>query len=263
MTVRDVLQPGRVLSKGKELSAEAVSVILKAIDVAIEHGWDDAVERAAKAPGRSTDAKVRALSRSFARELGSVGAATGAAAAVPAVGTAAALSLGLAEFGWFTVRASELILSIAALHGHDHATVDERRAWILAVLIFGSGAAEGFDRLFGETARVVARRGGVRAPIAMIRGVNSSMARMLLTRYGRKRGAVAIGTALPFGIGAFVGGTANHAGMKAIGKHADSFLARLPVSREAVSTTQYSPTARITSSPTTSALGQAGPGRPP
>jgi len=218
-------------ARGQAWSAEAIDAAMKAVDTAIESRWDDALRRAAAAPGRTIDARVAGLSRSFARELGSVGAATGAAATVPSFGTAAALSIGVAEFGWFTVRASELILTVAALHGRDRATVEERRAWILAILIFGSGAAEGFTRIAGEAGKAVAKQGGLRAPIAMIRGINSSMGRMLLSRYGRKRGAVALGTALPFGIGAFVGGTANYAGMKAIGKHANSFFAELPIER--------------------------------
>ena len=201
---------------------------MKAVDSVIESRWDDALRRATEASGSTIDAKVAGLSRSFARELGSVGAATGAAATVPAFGTAAALSMGVAEFGWFTARASELILTIAALHGQDRATVEERRAWILAVLIFGSGAAEGFTRIAGEAGRSVARGGRLRGPISMVRGLNSSAGRMLLARYGRRRGAVAIGTALPFGVGAFVGGAANYAGMKAIGKHAHALFASLP-----------------------------------
>ena len=236
MRIPRSLVPARLRARGQEWSAEAVEVALKAVDTAISSRWDDAQRRAAGAEGRSIDDKVKGLSRTFARELGSVGAATGAAATVPTFGTAAALSMGVAEFGWFTARASELILTVAALHGHDRATVEERRAWILAVLIFGSGAAEGFTRIAGEAGKAVAKRGGVRGPIAMIRGINSSMGRMLLTRYGRRSGAVALGTALPFGIGAFVGGTANYAGMKAIGKHANTFFAGLPAQDENLAT---------------------------
>ena len=242
MRIPNALRPGRLRERGQDLSGDAVDVVMKAIDTAIESRWDDAQRRAAAAPGKSVDAKVKNLSRTFARELGSVGAATGAAATVPSIGTAAALSMGVAEFGWFTARASELILTVAVLHGHDRASVEERRAWILSVLIFGSGAAEGFTRIAGEAGRAAPRRGGVRAPIAMIRGMNSSMGRMLISRYGRKRGAVALGTALPFGIGAFVGGTANYAGMKAIGKHASSFFAELPVDRDGVPSSIIGPT---------------------
>lgn len=47
--------------------------------------------------------RVTQLKRAFSRELGTVGAAAGAAAAAPVVGTAASLGTAAAELGWFTL----------------------------------------------------------------------------------------------------------------------------------------------------------------
>ncbi|MCB9395092.1 MAG: hypothetical protein H6514_15660 [Acidimicrobiaceae bacterium] len=61
--------------------------------------------------------KVKALTDGFCRELATVGAATGAAAASPVVGTGATLLAATAELAWFTARSGDLILTMAALHG--------------------------------------------------------------------------------------------------------------------------------------------------
>ncbi|MEI6705253.1 MAG: ABC transporter permease subunit, partial [Deltaproteobacteria bacterium] len=59
--------------------------------------------------------KVKALTDAFAREVAVVGAAAGVAAAAPAVGTTATFLASAAEIAWFTGRAGDLILTIAAL----------------------------------------------------------------------------------------------------------------------------------------------------
>ena len=54
-----------------------------------------------------------------------------------------------------------------------------------------------------------------------------------MTKYGTKRGAVALGRALPFGIGAAIGGGANYAFARAIAGHADRFFRDLPPALQA------------------------------
>ena len=51
-----------------------------------------------------------------------------------------------------------------------------------------------------------------------------------MKRYGTRRGAIALGTALPLGIGALVGGSANYLAVRALARHADEFFLRLPYS---------------------------------
>ncbi len=203
-------------------------VVLTSVDNAIEDRWSAAQARAERLTGDTVGVKIKGLSKLYAQEMGTVGAVTGAAATVPSFGTAAALSAGVAEFGWFTVRASELILTIAAVHGHTKSTVEERRAWILSILVFGDGAAAGFTKLAGEVGKGLGTKATTRLPISMIRSINSSLGRTILTKYGKKRGVIALGTALPFGIGAVIGGTANYAGVRLLARHANKFFTNLP-----------------------------------
>jgi len=201
---------------------------LSSVDWAIDNRWTSSKARARRLKGDSVDDKIKALSKLYAQEMGTVGAVVGAAAAVPTIGTAAALSAGVAEFGWFTVRTSELILTIAALHGHTQSTVDERRAWILSVLIFGDGAATGFTKMAGEIGKGMGKKATTKIPFSVIRRINSSLGRTIITKYGKKRGVIALGTAFPFGIGAVIGGTANYTGVRLVARHANKFFKNLP-----------------------------------
>ena len=146
---------------------------------------------------------MKALTDSFARELGAFGAGAGAAAATPAVGTTATLLAAMAELAWFTGRAGDLILTVAALHGRPSPSVEERRAWMLAV---------------------------TKLPMATLQTVNRLLTPRLVKRYGARRGAIALGTTLPLGIGAIVGGSANYMAVRALARHADQFFSRLPYS---------------------------------
>jgi hypothetical protein len=206
--------------------------ITSAIDEAATNRWDAAVKRAAALPGDLRPEKMKALADSFARQQAAAGAAAGAAAASPLVGTAATLATALAELTWFTMRAGDLILTVAALHGRPTPTVEERRAWLLAVLIYGGSARDGFSRALNEAQTgmsVVHSNGPSRnVNVAVIQRANNVLARALVRRYGARRGVVALGTALPLGLGAVIGGGANYRAVRALAKNADQFFSRLP-----------------------------------
>ena len=204
-------------------------IFMGGVDKASESRWDAAVQRAASLPGSIRPAKIQALTTQFARELATVGAATGAAAATPLVGTTATIMASTAELAWFTARSGDLILTMAALHGRTAPSLDERRAWVLAVLIFGSSAREGFTSAASQMGLELDGPNS-KVPLASLRAINNVLGSSLMRRYGTRRGAIAVGTALPLGIGAAIGGTANYAAVKSLARNADRFFSRLPYS---------------------------------
>ena len=204
------------------------SVLLDAVDRAATTRWEAAVRRAAGVSGATVEERAMAVTRTFARELAVAGAATGGAAAVPGVGTATAMAATAADLGWFTLRIADLILTIAALHGHQRASIEERRAWILSVLAFGEGSAAGFSRMAGEVGQDLGRKAVGRIPAGVLRAINRKLGRRVLTRFGTRRGVLTLGRVLPFGIGAAVGGSANYMSVQAIGRHADTFFRSVP-----------------------------------
>ncbi len=206
----------------------AGEIVMEVVDTAVTNRWDAAVRRADATPGADIDAQVRALRKSFARELATVGAAAGGTAASPGVGTVAGLSVAGSEFAWTTTRGADLILTIGAIHGHEGASLEERRAWILAVLLFGETASVNLGKLTTQTAKGLGKKATDAISVETLRAINRTLGRTVLTKYGTKRGAVAIGRLLPFGIGAAIGGTANYVLVRGVSRHADSFFRDLP-----------------------------------
>ncbi len=221
----------RLAAVDQEALAKA---LMAGVESATSARWDAAVARAAALPGDVRPEKLHALTASFARELAAVGAAAGVAAATPAVGTAATFLASMAELSWFTARSGDLILTIAALHGRPTPTIEERQAWVLAVLIFGSTARQGLSGLARPTGggpqRPMTEVSPGKLSIATLRAANVAMSRMIVRRYGTRRGAIALGTALPLGVGALVGGSANFIAIRKLAAQADSFFSHLPYS---------------------------------
>ena len=213
------------------IDADAVAkALLSGVETATSARWEAAVARAAALPGDIRPDKIRALSTSFARELGAVGAAAGMAAATPLVGAGATMMAATVELSWFTTRAGDLILTIAALHGRPAPTLEERKAWVLAVLIFGSTARQGLTAIANEAGAGLSEVHPTKLSMVTLRAANNAMSRLVVRRYGTRRGAIALGTALPLGIGAVVGAGANVVAIRKLAAQADAFFSRLPYS---------------------------------
>jgi len=211
-----------------EFRRRAGEAVLGGVDRALLERWEPAKQRAAEITGATRDNQVKAVTAVFARELGAIGAATGALAAVPTAGGAVVITGSFAEFGYFTFRSSELVLTIGALHGHTDATIEEQRAWLLCVLTFGDGASKAFTKLAGELGKGLGKKTVEKVPMTTLRAINAAAGRTIVTKYGTKRGIVALGRALPVGIGSVIGGGANYGNTRLLGRYANKFFTELP-----------------------------------
>lgn len=221
----------RVVNRITPADAIRISTqLLATVDDVSANRWDAAKSRAAALSGDLRPDKVDALTQQFSRELGAAGAAVGATAATPAIGTVTTLAATLAELAWFTGRAGDLVLTIAALHGKEDPTVEERRAWVLAVMIYGSSARDGFARAVNEATSGLGVTADGRLPSSTLQLANRLMASTFARRYGTRRGIAALGRFIPIGIGAAVGGATNYLAIRHLAKSADQFFARLPYS---------------------------------
>ena len=97
--------------------------VLAAVDKAVEDRWERALRVAGEAQGETVERRIRFISKSFRRELTAMGAASGALAAAPALGTTAAASALVADLGWFAMRSTDLIMTIGAANGYTFSTV--------------------------------------------------------------------------------------------------------------------------------------------
>jgi hypothetical protein len=208
----------------KTLSGKA---ILAAVDNAVTRRWEHALTTAAAATG-TTEERVAQVADRIQRELTAAGAAAGGVAALPGAGTLTSLGTTGAELAFFTMRSADLVLAIGAVHGHTEADVDQRRAWVLAVLAFGAGAAAGYEDLVGGVGRRVGRGAARALPKQAIEKANERLGRRLIARWGIRRGAAAAGHLIPFGIGAAVGAGINWLSVRGLAKATDRFFRELP-----------------------------------
>lgn len=157
-------------------------------------------------PSESPAQIVERLEKTFLTAVTGSGGAAGATATVPGVGTIASAAAVSAETAFFVEASALLTLSVASVHGvsvHDH---EQRRALVLAVALGESGlevVAKTFGR--GNIAKVITSR----VPGADMGSLNQRLLRKFLAKYAAKRGAVMMGTMLPAGIGAVIGGVGN------------------------------------------------------
>jgi hypothetical protein len=195
---------GLALPAGVERSLDAVLDRVLAIQHPVIVAY---VDRWRSRPG-STPAEVsRALERRYQAAVTAVGGAAGGAAAVPGVGTAASVASAVAEIAAFIEATALYALATAEVYGISTDDREVRRALVLAVLLGEAGMAE------IEAAGVAARHW---VPV-LSRGVNrdlvSSVNGRLMTRFaahfGTRQGALALGRALPFGVGAGIGAAGN------------------------------------------------------
>ncbi len=152
---------------------------------------------------------VTQLERRYLAAVIGIGGASGAAAAVPGVGTATAVASGAAEITAFVSASAMFVLALAELHGLPVSDPEVRRALVVSVLVGEGGVAalEGAARGEAHWAQVIARS----TPRDKITGINTHLSRLLLRRVGTRQGALLFGRALPLGIGAAIGAGGNAA----------------------------------------------------
>lgn len=158
-------------------------------------------------PDENPEQIIRRMENRFLTLVTSSGAAVGATAAVPSVGTGAALIAAGGESALFIEASALLTLAIATVHGVHVTNREHRRALVLAIILGNSGTK------IVETA--MGHRGGVgtfltsRIPKPTMNALNKTLLRKFASRFATKKGVLTIGTLAPAGIGAFIGATGN------------------------------------------------------
>lgn len=158
-------------------------------------------------PGAAPADIIDQLERHYLATVVGTGAAAGGAAALPGVGTGASVASGLAEITAFVTATATFVLACAEVHGIPLGDAQVRRALVLTVLLgdVGAAALAGAEIDAGRLAEVLGRSGSKEA----VRAINARLGRLFVTRFGTRQGALLLGRALPFGVGAGVGAAGN------------------------------------------------------
>jgi len=167
-------------------------------------------------PDATTAEIARMLERRYLAAVTSGGAAVGATAVVPGIGTGVTLALSGVETAGFLEATALFAQSMSELHGIPVDNPDRARALVLTLML----GKEGVD-LVGQLARQVSGQGVTRdkywgelvtktLPRASVGPLVDRLKSSFVRQFAAKGGASVVGKALPFGIGAAVGGAGNN-----------------------------------------------------
>src|SRR5690606_6473203 len=167
-------------------------------------------------PDATPDRIVRILERRYLAAVTTGGAAVGATAVVPGIGTGVTLALSGIETVGFLESTALFAQSLAEVHGIAIENPDRARALVMTLML----GKEGVD-LVGQLAKQAAGRGTSRSsywgelvtkslPRAAVGPVVDQLKTMFMKRFAASGASSFLGKALPFGIGAAVGGAGNH-----------------------------------------------------
>lgn len=158
---------------------------------------------------------ARMAERDYLRTVTGTGAGGGAAAVVPGVGTVASLGLSAGVAVAFLEASALYAQTIAELHGIAVKDPEQARNLVMAVLLGdeASGLMAGVSEQLLAGPKGAAGWGAAFSVATGKGGAWSSIGKELQTRFLRhfaaSQAAGAMGRALPFGIGAAVGGISN------------------------------------------------------
>lgn len=167
-------------------------------------------------PLATPDQLVRILERRYLAAVTAGGAAVGATAVVPGIGTGITLALSGIETVGFVESTALYAQSLAEVHGIAIDNPDRARALVMTLML----GKEGVD-LVAQLTKQATGRGASRSsywgelvtkslPRAAVGPTVDGLKSMFLKRFAAAGTTSFLGKALPFGVGAAVGGAGNH-----------------------------------------------------
>ncbi|WIB27813.1 hypothetical protein [Curtobacterium sp. MCSS17_015] len=159
---------------------------------------------------------IEILERQYLTAVTSGGAAVGASAVIPGVGMIASLGLSGAETVGFLEASALFAQSVTEVHGITVEDPERARALVMAMML-GAPGTQLVKQLAGQ-----ARGGQGRTafwgelvtsslPKQAVSGIGGKLRNTFVKRFLTRQGTSVLGRAIPFGIGAVVGGLGNHA----------------------------------------------------
>jgi hypothetical protein len=192
-------------NEGRRLVPVALDRALSIEDAMVQRN----LARARQRNSAATPAEVvRSLERMYLSGLTALGAAVGAGAATPGVGTSASRALAGGEVVSTLELSILFVLSLAEVHGLPMDEVERLRSLVLGVIL-GSSGSKFIPEIAGRTGRYWGRELVDRVPAAALKQVNKVLGRNFVTKYGTKEGIIVLGRIVPFGVGAVIGAGAN------------------------------------------------------
>ncbi|RNE59039.1 hypothetical protein [Cryobacterium tepidiphilum] len=166
-------------------------------------------------PGASPADLIDVLERRYLAAVTTGGAAVGASGVVPGIGTAATLALSGVETAGFLEASALFAQSVSEVHGIAVEDPERARALVMAMML----GHEGSD-LVRQLAAQVSGGGVARnaywgelvansLPRAIMGPLTDRLKSTFIRQFASRGGASLLGKAIPFGVGAVIGGVGN------------------------------------------------------
>ncbi len=165
-------------------------------------------------PDATPEQLVEILSKHYLNLATGTGAAVGATAVVPGLGTVAAVGVAAAETAGFLEASALYAQSLAEVHGLQVRDPARANALVMGLMLGNSGRdlvkkfagqASGGEALTAGWAQTVTSQ----LPASLVDSLVKRMRRTLLKKYATRSAGSLFGRILPFGIGALIGGIVN------------------------------------------------------
>jgi hypothetical protein len=182
-------------------------------------------------PGASPEQLARKMIRSTRARVAASGAASGAAAIAPGLGTLISLGTAAGQNLYALEQEAELVMAIAMIYGHELLDSDERLLEALVVVGISGGAVKLRENLLvagGERISVSAFR---RLPRAWLTRAGGRVLNLLLGRIATQRLAATVARAAPLAVGVAAGAGFDWFAVTTLGRAAIRYYGRTgPVS---------------------------------
>lgn len=159
---------------------------------------------------------VHLMERRYLAAVTSGGAAVGASAVIPGIGVGVSLALSGVETAGFLGASALFAQSITEVHGIA-ATDPERARTLVMALMLGTAGSDLVRQLAAQAGGNGQNRNNFwgelvtkNIPKAALGQISDRMKHAFVRRFAAAQGASIIGRAIPFGVGAVIGGTGNH-----------------------------------------------------
>ena len=159
---------------------------------------------------------IQILERRYLAAVTTGGAAVGATAVIPGVGTGVTLALSGVETAGFLEATALFTQSVSEVHGIAVDDPDRARALVMTMML-GREGSDLVRQLAGQASGAGAPRTAywgelvtTSIPRAIMGPLTDRLQSSFIRQFAAKGGASVIGKALPFGVGAIIGGAGNH-----------------------------------------------------
>ncbi len=159
---------------------------------------------------------IAILERRYLTAVTSGGAAVGASAVIPAVGVGVSVALSAVETAGFLEASALFAQSVTEIHGIAVEDPERARTLVMAMML-GTTGSDLIKQLAGQ----VTGKGPTKPrfwgelvtkslPEAAMNQIASRVQKTFVRRFATTQGASVVGRAIPFGIGAVIGGVGNN-----------------------------------------------------